>query len=1106
MKVLIVSVFPPAPAPEANHALHLSEQLAASGVAVHVLCRRGSIAPTRPGITVHALMERWDWREVPRLEACLRESRPDAVLLLYIGWVFNHHPMITYLPTFCARVLPGVPCITQFENVDKGAPPRPLLERARRKAMALRAGAGAHPLFGTLLRDSARIIALSSPHRAGLLAQDPDIEEKTEILPPPPLIRSCTESPPAARRHARSLLGAAPGTFLWMYWGYIYPGKGVETLLRAFRTIVRRDPDARLALVGGPLDFPTGPISCRDYYRMVRRLPASLGLEQHVVWTGAFSWDSDEGSRYLHGADGCVLPFDYGVTLNNSSLAAATTHALPVLATTLPVGADDMLEHGRNVLLCPPRDHAFLAEAMQAVAKRSELRERLRAGARELAARWHAWQPATRRLIAILDAASTARAAPSARCARPADEPVARTLRAAEPVHPAPEPPVSVVVAVHDVARYLSQCLDALVHQTLAGVEIVVVNDASTDRGADIIREYQARHPAIRAIHCERNQGLATVRNIGMRAARGRYIAFADGDDWVDTRMCEVMYRRAEEDDADVVIADAHVYYEDSKHFGPFFDQALRRTLDPALRTLPFELVHEPRVLLLEPVAWTKLYKRAFLETHDLRFEDGMNSYEDICFHFSVLLKAGRIVLIDEALAFYRQNRPGQISGRTSRRVFEVFEVFRRIHANLSAWGAAPEIWALLVRVQLRQFDWLLRDRLRPAHKREFLRQAAATFACVPRAGMQRFIAAATAEEVARLHCIRRGWLRGYQRLARQRWPLAAALYALVREPRPAAVARRLRGASGRLRRMAAGACRAFVSKAANLAVHARQWQTAAETLSRLAWAEPFLAPDPAPVLEVCRVAGRTLFLSQPAPRAGLADALWRVEQDYYLTRLAVLRPGDVVVDVGAHVGVLALTLALRHPYVTVYALEPDPHAFACLQHNIATNRATNVIALNLALTADAAAGATTLYTDAGGRAWATIEPRAAASRHLLRTARVDTITLERLFDRYGLRYCRLLKLTAPGAVPAALAAFGRSHCVDLLCGEAELDPGGPARLESESWRIARQHFWRIAVRRGERLVQSWLQRLPEGMAAAPGARSAPDAAPAVALDLQRAE
>ena len=218
--------------------------------------------------------------------------------------------------------------------------------------------------------------------------------------------------------------------------------------------------------------------------------------------------------------------------------------------------------------------------------------------------------------------------------------------------------------------RYLAQCLDSLVNQTLKNIEIIVVDDASRDGSADIMRDYMTQYPdLVRVVKCERNKGLATVRNIGMSVARGDYIGFLDGDDWADVRMCEVLYQRADADASDVVIANATVLYEDSKTFGQCFDRHWRQAMDPALRRAPFDLRREPRIMLLEPVAWTKLYRRSFLEKHGLQFEDGMNSYEDMCFHFSVLVKASRISLLDEPLFFYRQNRPGQISGRTDRKI-----------------------------------------------------------------------------------------------------------------------------------------------------------------------------------------------------------------------------------------------------------------------------------------------------------------------------------------------------------------------------------------------------------------------------------------------------
>ncbi|MFL6711434.1 MAG: FkbM family methyltransferase, partial [Sulfurifustis sp.] len=1005
MKVLIVSAYPPDPAPEANHALHISEHLARSGLDVHVLCKKGSIAAPQSGIVVHAVMENWDWPEAPRLQQCLREARPDVVLLLYIGWVFRHEPMITYLPTFCRQVLPGVPCITQFENVDKGAPTRSLAARLRRKGMQLRAGRGAHALFGTLLRDSARVIALSTPHRAGLLQNDPAIEDKCDIVPPPPLIRFCTEPHAVARQRARDALGIRADDFVWMYWGYIYPGKGVETLLQAFRSVSRRNRNARLVLVGGSLEFPTGPISCSDYYNMVRQLPDCLGIADRVTWTGDFSWDSEDGSLFLHAGDVCVLPFDYGVTLNNSSLAAATTHDLPVIATELPVGRDQMLEHGRNVYLCPPGDPEILADAMQSIGDSPDLRERLRAGARALAREWHDWSAMTERLIGILESAASAPGT-ARHLAQPG--PLAETppyVRLHDIAGAGPDgavearaPRVSVVVAVYNVARYLSQCLDSLVHQTLKDAEIIVVDDASTDDSVRIIRDYQARHPNVRLIQCAHNRGLATVRNIGMRAAKGEYIAFADGDDWVDTRMCEVMYRRAAEDDADVLIADATVFYEDTKSFGRFFDLAIRKSLDPKLRTMPFQLLNAPRVLLLEPVAWPKIYKRSFLERHALSFEDGMNSYEDMCFHFSVLLKAERICLIDDALPFYRQNRPGQISGRTNRKVFEVFDVFRRIHENLSAWKVSTEIWALLVRVQLRQFDWLLKDRVRAADKREFMARVAEQFAAIPAAGLERFAQTATAEELTKVLCMRRQWLRLYERVTRQRWPLVARACAVLRDPRPATLKHGVRRGLGWLRRRAVASCRSFVTRAVNLPVYERQWQAVNDRLAQLGGAKALIAEGAEPLIQVCRIRDHTLFLSYPSCWSGMADALWRMEHDYYLTQTAVFRPGDVVVDVGAHVGVVSLYLAKKYPFIQVYAVEPDPLHFACLERNIEINGATNVTPINKAISGDTDGGSRTLYVDVWTSAWASIHRQSAASRQVLRTTSVATMTLEQLF------------------------------------------------------------------------------------------------------------
>ena len=209
MKILLVSVFPPVPAPEANHALHLSEQLAAAGAEVHVLCQFGSISASHENMTIHPVMTDWSWSDLPKVIKCIRECQPDVVYLLYLGWIYNHRAMITFLPTLCRTMFKGLPCVTQFEAVEAAVPGRSLPERMLRKGIASVSRGGVHSFLGTLLRDSARVIALSSPHRDRLVDAYPPVGDKTAILPPPPLIRRSREEPGISRRRIREQWGVS---------------------------------------------------------------------------------------------------------------------------------------------------------------------------------------------------------------------------------------------------------------------------------------------------------------------------------------------------------------------------------------------------------------------------------------------------------------------------------------------------------------------------------------------------------------------------------------------------------------------------------------------------------------------------------------------------------------------------------------------------------------------------------------------------------------------------------------------------------------------------------------------------------------------------------
>ena len=127
MKVLIISVFPPDPAPEANHALHISELLAKSGLDVHVLCKKGSIAATRQGIVVHPVMDDWTWSGSAKADQMPERVPARRCFLLYLGWIYRLRTDDYVLAHDLQNSPPRVPCITQFEAIDTIPQPAILL-------------------------------------------------------------------------------------------------------------------------------------------------------------------------------------------------------------------------------------------------------------------------------------------------------------------------------------------------------------------------------------------------------------------------------------------------------------------------------------------------------------------------------------------------------------------------------------------------------------------------------------------------------------------------------------------------------------------------------------------------------------------------------------------------------------------------------------------------------------------------------------------------------------------------------------------------------------------------------------------------------------------
>ena len=121
---------------------------------------------------------------------------------------------------------------------------------------------------------------------------------------------------------------------------------------------------------------------------------------------------------------------------------------------------------------------------------------------------------------------------------------------------------VSVIIPVYNVEKYLAECLDSVINQTLKDIEIICVDDCSTDGSPTILEEYKNREPRITVITHERNRGLGAARNTGMEAASGQYVWFVDSDDWIAPQACQLLYDTAKTNDVDVLLFQAATFYE----------------------------------------------------------------------------------------------------------------------------------------------------------------------------------------------------------------------------------------------------------------------------------------------------------------------------------------------------------------------------------------------------------------------------------------------------------------------------------------------------------------------------------------------------------------
>ena len=267
------------------------------------------------------------------------------------------------------------------------------------------------------------------------------------------------------------------------------------------------------------------------------------------------------------------------------------------------------------------------------------------------------------------------------------------------------KPLISVVVPVYNSAEWLSQCLNSIVNQTFRALEIICVDDGSTDESGAILNVYAALDSRITVITRDSSSGSGALpRNTGMDIACGKYIMFLDSDDYFDLQMLEKLIARAEELNADLVMCDN-------------YELTVAGEISTENTELHYEYIPTPSVFsyldipdtiyqISNAAVWHKLILRETLVKHGLRFQEETPILDDIYFVNMLLVLSQKISIIPDRLVYYRRYRTGSQTSNISRYKSSVYYAFNALNKELIARSIYDAVKKSLINWTLATMAW----------------------------------------------------------------------------------------------------------------------------------------------------------------------------------------------------------------------------------------------------------------------------------------------------------------------------------------------------------------------------------------------------------------
>lgn len=239
---------------------------------------------------------------------------------------------------------------------------------------------------------------------------------------------------------------------------------------------------------------------------------------------------------------------------------------------------------------------------------------------------------------------------------------------------------ISIIIPIYNAENFLKQCIDSVIHQSYKNLEIILVDDGSTDSCGKICDDYAMTDSRIKVIH-QKNGGVAVARNAGMDTATGKYIMFLDADDFYEMNSCEIFYNEIEKRNADLVVGNyIHTTYDGVKWEQPLYDINLYDHFKLSITD------YQKSFYVINSIVVNKIFKREFLETYHTRFIPSALA-EDAIFMTFCYVHTNNSYYIKDIIYNYRQSKENtSISTSCSKAYFEnLNESYKKIFHNFES-------------------------------------------------------------------------------------------------------------------------------------------------------------------------------------------------------------------------------------------------------------------------------------------------------------------------------------------------------------------------------------------------------------------------------------